>query len=175
MFLFTGLCFLFLNALFFTEEYLNERYKADKLDFVYIIKNEMTKSLYASILVLIIGKILDIITYTNINYLKIIKNIDDTKFPIRLKNFIFEIKRKFWIIIITIIILSFFIWYFLFIFCYLYKNNQVSWLQSTLISMIINFIFPIIICIIIGIIRFISLKLNSAIIFDISHLIYAII
>ncbi len=175
IFFFTIQCFLFLNALFFTQEYLNKRYRAKKLDFVYIIKNEITKSLYASIIVLLIGKIVNIFTTITIDYLKITKNINDKKYLIRLKNIIFEIKKKFYIIIVIMIIFSFIFWYFLFIFCDIYKNNQMSWILSTFISFIVNILIPFCICIIITILRFISLKIKSDIIFEISLMIYSLL
>ena len=171
---FTIQCFLFLNGLFFTQEYLNKRYRAKKLDFVYIIKNEITKSIYASVIVLLIGKILNIITTFTIDYLKITKNVNDKKYSIRLKNIIFEIKKKFYIIIVIIIVFSFIFWYFLFIFCDIFKNNQMSWILSTVISFVINIIIPFSICIIITILRFIALKIKSGIIFEISLMFFSI-
>ena len=173
--LFTIQCFLFLNALFFTQEYLNKRYKAKKLDFLYILKNEITKSIYASIIVLLIGKILNIITTITIDYLKISKNNDDTKFSIRLKNLIFEIKKKFYIIIVIMIIFGFIFWYFIFIFCDIFKNNQMSWILSTCISFIINIIIPFCLCFIITLLRFIALKIKSEIIFEISLMLYSVL
>ena len=172
---FTLHCFLFLNGLFFTEEYLNKRYKSNKLDFVYILKNEITKSIYSSIVVMIIGKILNIFTTITISFSNITKNTNDKKFSIRMKNFIFEIKKKFVLIILFILISSLLFWYFLFIFCFIYLNNVISWIESTAISIILNIIFPLIICIIISSLRFLAIKLKSQLIFEISYMFYTII
>ena len=176
MFLFTIQCFFFLNALFFTEEYINKRYKSSKnLNFIYILKNELTKSIYASFCVLLIGKLLTNFTTVAIDYTKLQKSRTDKKYLIQMKNLIFSIKKKFIITIILIIVLNFAFGYFLFIFCNVFENNQLSWVLTTIISIIINFIFPVLICLIIAVMRFISLKLNSMVILKISLCIYSII
>ena len=75
MFLFTIQCFFFLNGLFFTEEYINNRYKTKKkLNLIYILKNELSKSVYASIFVLLIGKLLTNFTSISIDYTKLQKS-----------------------------------------------------------------------------------------------------
>ena len=176
IFCFTILIFFFLNGLFYTEEYIENRYKTNKkLNYAYILKKELTKSIYASIFVIIIGKCLNIFTSNSINYTKIQKKNHDKKYMIQMKNLIFSLKKKFIILIILIIILSFSFFYFLFIFCYIFENNQIWWIVSTFISIIINFIVPIIFCFIITVIRFISLKINSLILLNISLCIYSII
>ena len=165
-----------MNGLFYTEEYIENRYKTNKkLNYAYILKKELTKSIYASIFVIIIGKCLNIFTSNSINYTKIQKKNHDKKYMIQMKNLIFSLKKKFIILIILIIILSFSFFYFLFIFCYIFENNQIWWIVSTFISIIINFIVPIILCFIITLIRFISLKINSLILLNISLCIYSII
>ena len=94
---------------------------------------------------MIIGKILNIFTTITISFSNITKNTNDKKFSIRMKNFIFEIKKKFVLIILFILISSLLFWYFLFIFCFIYLNNVISWIESTAISIILNIIFPLII------------------------------
>ncbi len=173
---FTILFFFFLNGLFYTEEYIEKRYKTNKkLNLAYILKKELTKSIYTSIFVIFIGKCLNIFTSNSISYTRIKKKINDKKYLVQMKNLIFSLKKKFIILIILIIILSFSFFYFLFIFCYIFENNQIWWIVSTFISIIINFIVPIILCFIITLIRFISLKINSLILLNISLCIYSII
>ena len=124
---------------------------------------------------MIIGKILNIFTTITISFSNITKNTNDKKFSIRMKNFIFEIKKKFVLIILFILISSLLFWYFLFIFCFIYLNNVISWIESTAISIILNIIFPLIICIIISSLRFLAIKLKSQLIFEISYMFYTII
>jgi hypothetical protein len=124
---------------------------------------------------MIIGKILNIFTTITISFSNITKNSNDKKFSIRMKNFIFEIKKKFVLIILFILISSLLFWYFLFIFCFIYLNNVISWIESTAISIILNIIFPLIICIIISSLRFLAIKLKSQLIFEISYMFYTII
>ena len=140
-----------------------------------ILKNELTKSIYASFCVLLIGKLLTNFTTVAIDYTKLQKSRTDKKYLIQMKNLIFSIKKKFIITIILIIVLNFTFGYFLFIFCNVFENNQLSWVLTTIISIIINFIFPVLICLIIAVMRFISLKLNSMVILKISLCIYSII
>ena len=176
MFLFTIQCFFFLNGLFFTEEYINNRYKTKKkLNLIYILKNELSKSVYASIFVLLIGKLLTNFTSISIDYTKLQKSKTNKKYVIQMKNLIFSIKKKFIITIVLIIILNFVFGYFLFIFCCIFENNQLSWVLTTFISIFINFVIPIVICLLITVMRFISLKINSGLLLKISLCIYSII
>ena len=73
-----------------------------------------------------------------------------------LNNLIITTKRKMILLIIIIIICNLMMWYFLIFFNSIYKHNQLSWLQSTKISIIINIIIPFILCIICSILRFFS-------------------
>ena len=146
-----------------------------KLNLIYILKNELSKSVYASIFVLLIGKLLTNFTSISIDYTKLQKSKTNKKYVIQMKNLIFSIKKKFIITIVLIIILNFVFGYFLFIFCCIFENNQLSWVLTTFISIFINFVIPIVICLLITVMRFISLKINSGLLLKISLCIYSII
>lgn len=162
MLLFSLCSFFFLNALFFTEEYISERYNSgESLNILYILKNEISKSLYASMIGMLIGKALSMVTSTGISFTKLFRCKKDWDYFINFKNLVNEMRKKYYIVISLIIVLTLVYWYFLFIFCSVYKNNQVSWIQSSLISIFINIIIPIVLCLIIALIRAIAFKSNN--------------
>lgn len=76
-------------------------------------------------------------------------------------------KRKYYIAIVIICIMNIIYWYFLFIFCCIYRNNQLSWVQSTLISIFFNMIIPVVICQIITL-RFLAFKVKNRLLYKFS-------
>ena len=162
MLLFSMCSFFFLNALFFTEEYISERYNSgETLNIFYILKNEISKSFYASMIGMLIGKVLSMVTSTGVSFTKLFRCKKDWDYFINFKNLVNEMRKKYFAVISLIMLLTLVYWYFLFIFCSVYRNNQVSWIQSSLISIFINIIIPIVLCLIIALIRAIAFKSNN--------------
>ena len=91
------------------------------------------------------------------------------------KNLVYDMKRKYYIAIILICIINVVYWYFLLIFCSIYKNNQLSWIQSTLISICFNMIIPVVTCFIIASLRFLAFKFKNRFLFKISQCCYQIL
>lgn len=169
---FTMASFFFLNALFFTEDFISDRYNStEQLNIWYILKNELSKSVYASL----IGKIVALVTSSTADYIKIKKMERKMDCLIELAHLMEDMKRKYLIVLVIISILSLFYWYFLFVFCSIYRNNQISWIQSSLISIFINVIIPIVLCFIISAIRILSFKCNNRFLFKVGYCIYQII
>lgn len=163
MFAFCLHIFLFLNALFFTEEYISKRYDSnDKLDFMYIIQYELNKSILASVAAMIIQKLFSSLTTTTSVFFRIIHDNNDITLKYKLRAFITKIKIKIIILFTLIISMSIIFLYFLNTFCYIYKSNQISWVQSTLLSIAGNIIIYLIICLLLTIIRFCALKWNQS-------------
>ena len=153
MVLFTLMTFFFFNALFFTEEYISERYNSDdNIDIIYIINNEIEKSVYSSILGLLIGKIMIIITSFQSKFNKMIR--EKTSIEDEIVRLIFSYKLKIKIVFIIITLLSCIYWYYLIIFCSLYKNNQIGWIESSLVSIIFNMLLPILFCFVFGLVKY---------------------
>lgn len=110
--------FFFLNALFFTEDFISDRYNStEQLNIWYILKNELSKSVYASLIGMLIGKIVALVTSSTADYIKIKKMERKMDCLIELAHLMEDMKRKYLIVLVIISILSLFYWYFLFVFC----------------------------------------------------------
>ena len=162
--------FFFFNGVFFSEEYITQRYNSkSKLNFVYIIQNELEKSIYSSLLVMILEKLVMIVVSINSDFYKIINNKDDdNNFSKQIRNIVLSFKKRLLILFIIIIILSIFFWYFLAIFCSIFQNNQISWIEATLISIAFNVIISIVLCFLLGSLKYCSIRKHNSLIFKLS-------
>lgn len=124
---------------------------------------------------MLIGKIVALVTSSTADYIKIKKMERKIDCLVELAHLMEDMKRKYLIVLIIISILSVFYWYFLFVFCSIYRNNQISWIQSSLISIFINVIIPIVLCCIISSIRILSFKFNNSFLFKVGYCIYQIL
>ncbi len=127
--------FLFWNGLLNTEEYITKRFDENrKIDFKYILMNEMNKSLFTSLILAISFKILRIFYHIKEDLNKIKKESSFEKF---------KSKTKIKIILIQVVLflLSFFFFIFLYIFGNIYPNNKSLLLYSAIISFLLNIIF----------------------------------
>ena len=170
MLIFTLMAFFFFNGLFFTDEYISHRYNfTEQINFAYIIKNEIEKSVYASILAMLIGKIMIIITSVRGAFLRLIRKPDCCDYKKKICKLIKSIKIRMIILLLIIFVLSLMFLYFLTIFCNIYTYNQFSWIQSTFISIGINMILPIILCLIFGTIKFFGIKKQNNVLFSVGN------
>ena len=162
LFLFCIHNFLFVNALFFTEEYISKRYNSEeKLDIFYILHHEIKKSIFASLAAIAIQKIFSFLITKSSSYYKLINDKDARTIKYELVKLIKSLKRNTIILFIVIIICSLMFFYILLSFCYIFKNNQISWLESTLISIAGNLLIYFVLCLILAILRTVALKYDK--------------
>lgn len=162
--------FFFFNSLLYVEQYISNRYKEqDPLNILYIFKNELSKSIYSSLLVLLLGKICIIVTLIRNNFCQIIEfhNFQNYKFTIN--KLIKAIKTKLLIFVTLIVLISFIFLYFIIIFCNMYHYSQISLLESTLISIGIHVIIIIVLCFFFGVLRFFGIKFKNKILYMIGN------
>ena len=173
--LFTLSSFFFLNGLFFTEEYITDRYNTtETLDIWYVLKNELSKSVYSSFIGMFIAKFISMMLSSERNFSKLYQEKGDVFYYQNFTTLVSDMKKKYYIVITLVVILSFVYWYFLFIFCYLYQSNQLSWIQSSLFSILLNILLPIVICLIVATMRIAALRGKISILFNISFCLYQI-
>ena len=173
--LFTLSSFFFLNGLFFTEEYITERYNTtETLDVWYVLKNELSKSVYSSFIGMFIAKFISMMLSSEKNFAKLYQEKNDVFYYRNFKSLVGDMKKKFYIVIAIVILLTFVYWYFLFIFCYVYQSNQLSWIQSSLFSILLNILLPIAICLIVAVMRIAALRGKISLLFTISFCLYQI-
>ena len=176
MFIFWLFCFLFVNALFFTEEYISNRFDShEKLNFGYIVKHELQKSVLASLVALVVNKFFSLLTVSPGSFYRVIKESDSKDKCIKISNFVRKMKKKLYILFILLIIFSVIFFYFLFVFCFVYQNNQVSWIESSLISIVANILLYFILCLIITTLRYCALSCGIPLVYKIALFIYDIV
>ena len=159
MLLFTLMTFFFFNAFFFTEDYISQRYNSDSdFDIIFIINNELEKTIYSSVVCLFISKIMFLLTSFHSKFFQIMKDKEISNCEEALYSLIFSYKCKVKVFIVIISLLSCIYWYFLMIFCSVYKSIQIGWIESSLVSISFNMIFPIVLCFGAGIIKFCGIK-----------------
>ena len=116
-----------------------------------------------------IGKIMIILTSMKEKFIILIKNKEDCDYKRNVYKLFKSLKFRVITVFSIIILISFMFWYYLVIFCNLYSNNQISWIQSTLISIGFNLIIPIILCFLFGSIKFCGIKYQNKILFSTGH------
>ena len=160
--------FYTVNALFFNDETMHKIYESKgEFDFIY----QLPKSIYSSLISIVLNKPLEILALSNESILEF-KNNKTTKGIKKrereLKNKI-EIKFILYFIISAIFILLF--WYYLAMFGAIYRNTQLHLIKDTLISFGLSFIYPFGIYLIPGIFRIPALsdkKGNRKLIYNLS-------
>ena len=173
--LFTLTSFFFLNAILYTEEYITERYSTkESLDIWYIIKNEISKSVYSSLIGMFITKFVSMLLSSGKSFQKLLKEKGDSLYFQNFKILVSDMKTKYFIVLVIVIGSCIGYWYFIYIFCYIYKSNQVSWIESSLFSILFNIILPLFICMVVAILRIVSLRLHFSFLFSISYCFYQI-
>ena len=151
--LFSFSLFLTVNALFFNDSTMHKIYE-DLGKFKFI--NHISNIFYSSIISTIITMILNFLSLTERDILKIKNEKNDKiKKATTILNYIFI---KFIIFFILCYLFLFFFWFYLSCFCAVYKNTQIHLIKDTLISFGLSLLYPFIINLLPGIFRIPSLK-----------------
>ena len=146
----------FLNAFFYTDEYISDTYHNDGvLDFF----SSLPKSIYSFIVTLVISNLLKMLSSSKKQLLNIIKEKDDKKeFLIALGIELSKFKRKIIWYFIIVFILGIFFCYYVSAFCAVYQHSQSFWLIGCLESCALDFVTPFFICLILSTLRYLGLK-----------------
>ena len=146
----------FLNALFYTDEYISDTYHNDGvLDFF----SSLPKSIYSFIVTLIISGLLKILSSSKKQLNKIIEEKEDKEeYLAAVDNELNKLRKKLAWFFIIIFILGIFFAYYCAAFCAVYSNSQKFWLIGCLESVALDFMTPFVICFVLACLRFIGLK-----------------
>ena len=149
----------FLNALFYTDEYISDTYHNNGiLDFF----SSLPKSIYSFIVTLVISNLLKMLSSSKRQLNKIIKEREDKKEYLEaMEKELNKLKNKLILYFIIIYILGIFFLYYVSAFCAVYQNSQTFWLFGCLESLALDFITPFIICLVLTTLRNIGLKRRS--------------
>ncbi len=160
--------FLFINAFLYTDDYISNRFNNPQdTGLLYIIQNEMDKSVYSSLVGLLIGKILTMIFEAENEFRDLLRNQSSDDFKTELRELIISVKKKSKITVAIIIALTI-------IYIYIYPYSQLSWIQSTGISILFNILFPLVLCFLVAIIRTSALKCKCSLLFNLALFIYSL-
>ena len=146
----------FLNAFFYSDEYISDAYHNDGvLDFI----SGLPKSIYSFIATLITTNLLRMLSSSKNELQKVIKEKINNKDYKRLINIkLKKLRNKLIIYFILIFILGLFFSYYVMAFCAVYRNSQKYWFFGCLESFGMDSLFSIIICIFISFLRFGSIR-----------------
>ena len=167
LFIFSFIGFFFFNTLFFSDKTMTKIYKSKgKYQFIY----SLPKTIFSSICCILINTLLKFISLSNRQIIRLTKE----KNPKKEEKILFEIIKKLKIKLIIFFILLFFfsliVWYYVTAFCSVYINTQKHLITNTMLSFGESMLYPFGICLITTILRKISLKYKSRIIFIISKI-----
>ena len=146
----------FLNALFYTDEYISNAYHNDgELSF----SSGLPKSIYSFIATLITTNLLRMLSSSKNELIRVIRR--NEKFynfanVIRIK--LAKLRKKLIIYFILIFLLDSFSLYYVTVFCSVYRNSQKYWFLGCLESLGIDSLTALVVCIFLAHFRYISIK-----------------
>ena len=171
-FVFTFQISFFLNAFFYTDDYISDAYHNDGvLDFI----SGLPKSIYSFIATSITTNLLKMLSNSKSELLKIVRNRKKEDNYIKLVN---EKLNKLYIKLIVyfifLFVLGLFFLYYVTAFCAVYSNSQKYWFIGCIESFIFDSLFSITVCLIIAALRYISIHFEKKMLYGIAN-IFAII
>jgi hypothetical protein len=189
LFIFNYSCDFALNSIFYSNEKISEKYhyNGNKLR-LFILVNNITISLFSTIVSIIIIKFLKILTHSKSGINKIFNEINNKSNQKELKykknnnnnNFfierLYKIFKNLKIKIICYIVIEFLILIFFFYyvtgFCIVYQKTQIDWLIDSITSIFLSILFKLFLSFFIAILYIISVKYKSKILFKIAIFLY---
>ena len=146
----------FLNAFFYTDEYISDAYHNDGvLDFF----SGLPKSIYSLIATLIITNLLSMLSSSKNELIRLIKRIRQYNDYERIINKkLTKLRNKLIIYFILVFLFSSFFLYYVSLFCIIYKFSQKYWFLGCLESFGADSLIALIICIFLALLRYISIK-----------------
>ena len=149
----------FLNALFYTDDYISDAYNNDGiLEFI----SGLPKAIYSFIATLIITSLLRLLSSSKEELMKVIKekrNCENYFYFIQQK--LAKLRIKLIIYFILVYSLSLFFLYYVTAFCAVYKYSQKYWIHGWLETFALDTLESIIVCIFLALIRYYSIKNNK--------------
>ena len=164
--------YLFVNGLFYSEEYVSEIFHLEKDTFYDTLSRFLENLVYAALVGIIIGYIIEWF-FIEESRLKILfkkkkEKIQELKYEIN--HIVRDIKIRYVLFIIITFIITIFTWIHISCFNIVYPNLKWEWLIFSGIIIVFMQIFSVIVCLVHSILRFISFKCKSEKIYKISYL-----
>ena len=147
---------LFLNAFFYTDEYISDAYHNDGvLDFF----TSLPKSIYSSLVTLVITSLLKMLSNSKNELTQVIRNKrNDYNYIFFVDNKLRKLRNKLIAYFILVFLLDIFFLYYVSAFCSVYRYSQKYWFFGFLESFGFDTLVAIFICAIISFLRYISIR-----------------
>ena len=159
----------FLNALFYTDEYISDAYHNDGvLDFV----SGLPKSIYSFVATLITKNLLRMLSNSKSELMKLIRERRKNKNYIFLINIkLRKLRNKLIIYFILVFVLDLLFLYYVSVFCAVYLNSQKYWFIGCLESFGMDSLVAIILCIFLSFFRLIAIRRHIKCLYILTNLI----
>ena len=155
-FIFTFQISFFLNAFFYTDEYVSNAYHNDGvLDFF----SGLPKSIYSFVATLITTNLLKMLSNSQSELKKVIREKGKSDNYIKIINIkLNKLWKKLIVYFILVFLLETFFLYYVTVFCAVYKNSQKYWFYGCLESFGTDCLVALSVCIFVSLFRYISIK-----------------
>ena len=146
----------FLNALFYTDEYISNAYHNNGvLEFI----SGLPKSIYSLIATMIITNLISILSNSKSELNQVIRKLShNINYRIIINNKLRKLRNKLIVYFIIIFTIGLFFLYYVSAFCATYRHSQKYWFFGCVESFAIDNFISIIICLLLALFRIISLK-----------------
>ena len=167
--IFTFQMSFFLNALFYTEDYISEAYHNDGvLNFI----SSLPKSIYSFIATLIITNLLKMLSNSKSELMKIIIERRNAKNYTELINIkLLKLRKKLVVYFFLIVLLGILFLYYVTAFCAVYYNSQKFWIIGCIESFAMDSLAAFVICAFITLFRYISIKKRIKYLYSLANII----
>ena len=182
LFIFNYSCDLALNSFFYSNQKISDKYHYNGNNLrLFVLVNNITISLFSTIVSIIIIKFLSVLTQSKrrinkiFNEIKNKSNQNELKYKDGIKIYIervYKIMNILKIKIVCYIVFEFsillFFFYYVTGFCIVYQKTQIDWLLDSITSILLSILFKLLYSFFIAILYIISLKKKSKLLFKIA-------
>ena len=163
--------YLFVNALFFNEEYISEIFNLnEKETFFSFVPRSTDRFLYTTIVGVVLNYIIDFFFVEEKKIKGLLKREKDSEIILRyeMTQIIKTINKRYFFFIFISFIITSLTWYYIFCFNNIYPHMKEEWIKSSFVIIIIMQILSILLSLLESIIRFLSFKCKSEKMYKIS-------
>ena len=163
--------YLVINALFFSEEYIDELYLSQKEEkFFMFVQRSFERIIYTSIVSVIVNFILNciLISEEKIKSTLIREKNNITIMKGEIGKILFQMEGHIKVFLIVNYSIMIFSWYYICCFNHAYSNTKKEWIKSSILIIILEEVFPFLFSLIITLLRIVSISWKSEQIFKIS-------
>ena len=163
--------YFFVNGLFFTEDYLSERFYDKKVTFYDFTSRFIDRLYYITLIGIIIGYAVDCFFFEERTIKKIFKKEKNNILFLQyeMSQIIKNIKSRYNLFIIICFFVAIFVWYYAFCFNNIYPSVKKEWIITSVIMVFVMQVIYFLKLLLGTIIRFISIKCKSERLFKFSQ------